>query len=806
VEELANPITPALAAGAGVAAAGGSIVDPLLITAVLAVNALIGGVQRVGAHKALRTLGRSSAARVRVRRGESEVEHRPDELVEGEVIRLQSGDAIPADSRVLSGHDLEVDESPLTGESVPVAKSARATGARALADRHSMLYEGTVVAAGRAEAVVVATGDRTEVGRTLYQQGEQAPPTGVEVRLRRLTARVLPFSIGAGVALIAVDLVRRQPAAVALNRAVSLAVAAVPEGLPFVATVAELAAARRLSARGALVRNPSTIEALGRVNVLCFDKTGTLTEGRISLRQVSDGTDTAAVDQPLPPHLQDVVAAAVRASPFGADPHHVTHQTDQAVLRGARELGISAENGHAFVEILDELPFESHRGYHATLWRGRSGTRVSVKGAPEVVLPLCRTRRRYGSEAVPLDDRTRAEIDAEVDRLARQGHRVLAVAQRRLEDRTRLTEADIEDLEFRGLIALVDPVRPTAAHSVATLRAAGIQIVMITGDHPSTAQSIAAELDLLDGRVVLTGAELDELTDAELTQKLPRTAVFARAVPAQKARIVRLFQQDGLAVAVTGDGTNDAPAIRLADVGIALGTRATTGAREAADLVVTDDRIETVTDAIVEGRGMWSSVRDALSILLGGNLGEVAYTLATGVIGGSGALNARQLLLINMLTDVLPAMAVAVRPPPDATPEQLLAEGPERSLGASLTRDFQVRAVITAASAGVAWLLARPVSTPRQASTTGLVALVGGQLGQTLAVRGRTPLVAAAVVGSMALLGIAVQVPGLSRAVGSSPLLPHQWAIALTATAAASVAQLLAERALRTAGGPTRQS
>jgi cation-transporting ATPase I len=231
-------------------------------------------------------------------------------------------------------------------------------------------------------------------------------------------------------------------------------------------------------------------------------------------------------------------------------------------------------------------------------------------------------------------------------------------------------------------------------------------------------------------------------------------------------------------------------------VGIALGARATAAAREAADVVVTDDRIETITDAIVEGRGMWTSVRDALSILLGGNLGEIAYTLATGIAGSNSGLNARQLLLINLLTDVLPAMAVAVRPPADATPEQLLAEGPEQSLGGALTRDIQVRAAITATSAGIAWLLARPASTAGQASTTGLVALVGAQLGQTLAVRGRTPLVAVAVAGSMVLLAVAVQVPGLSRVVGSQPLLPHQWAIALTAAVGATAAQLLAQRLL----------
>jgi cation-transporting ATPase I len=342
----------------------------------------------------------------------------------------------------------------------------------------------------------------------------------------------------------------------------------------------------------------------------------------------------------------------------------------------------------------------------------------------------------------------------------------------------------------------VDPVRPTAAEAVATLRAAGVDVVMITGDHPSTAGSIAAELDALNGRRVLTGVELDDLSDDELADILPRTAVYARVTPAQKARIVRQLQETGAAVAVTGDGTNDAPAIRLADVGIALGARATPAAREAADVVVTDDRIETITDAIVEGRAMWSSVREALSILLGGNLGEIVYTLGTGLVGGA-TLNARQLLLVNLLTDVLPAMAVAVRPPPDVTADQLLAEGPERSLGTSLTRDIQLRAATTATAAGAAWLLARPVSTPGQASTTGLVALVGAQLAQTMAVRGRTPLVAAAAAGSFVLLALAVQVPGISHVVGSRPLLPHQWGIALAAAAAATAAQLLGQSLLR---------
>jgi cation-transporting ATPase I len=798
LQELANPLTPALAGGAAVSAAAGSLIDPLLIATVLVLNGLIGGAQRVRAQHSLGALRQATATLVRVRRRERHTELPAEDLVEGEVIALHAGDAVPADCRVLVEHDLEIDESTLTGESLPVSKTPRATTAGSIAERDSMLYEGTVVASGRTEAVVVATGERTEAGRARQQTTQTAPVTGVQMRLRKLTARILPLSVGAGVGLLAVDVLRRRPVSVALSRAVSLSVAAVPEGLPFVATVAELAAARRLSARGALVRNPSTIEALGRVEVLCFDKTGTLTEGRISLREISDGARTTRLDQPLPDGLADVLALAARACPFHLPSSQVPHQTDRAVLRGAQAVGLFPDPAH--VEHLAELPFESRRGYHATAWRDATarraptGTRLAVKGAPEVVLPLCRRWRRPSATS-PLAEDEREHLLAEVHRLARQGHRVLAVAETTLppvsETASDLSEASVADLDFRGLIALVDPVRSTAAHAVGTLRAAGVRVMMLTGDHPSTAKSIAAELDALNGRQVLTGAELDELTDDQLCARLADTAVFARVTPAHKARIVRLLQAVGTTVAVTGDGTNDAPAIRAADVGIALGARATPAARECADIVITDGRIETITDALVEGRAMWSSVRDALSILLGGNLGEIAYTLGTGLTNGAAALNARQLLLINLLTDVLPAMAVAVRPPPGISPAQLLAEGPEASLASALTRDIATRAAITAAAAGLAWTTARPVSTPGQASTTGLVALVGAQLGQTLAVRGRTPLVTAAALGSLAVLITTVQTPGLSHLVGSRPLLPHQWAIALTATAAATVTQLL---------------
>ncbi|MFC9908584.1 HAD-IC family P-type ATPase [Streptomyces sp. NPDC127197] len=798
-EELANPLTPVLAIGGGISAALGSVLDAVLIGGVLGVDALVGGVQRQQADEAAERLVEATSARVRVRRpGRAEaVEAAGEHLVRGDVIELRAGDAVPADCRVVRAQGLEVDESSLTGESLPVVKSAAPTAARTVADRTSMLYQGTTVAAGQALAVVVATGAATEAGSAAEAGPEGGPPeSGVERRLKALGRWFLPLSIAAGVVLFAVDLLRRRPAGAALGSAVSLCVAAVPEGLPFVATVAELAAARRLSTRDTLVRSASTIEALGRTDVLCFDKTGTLTEGRISLQQVSDALERRPPDR-LTPALRRIVATAALAGPRGPAAT-LAHPTDRAIAAGAELLGASPERaaglGSDAWEQLAELPFEPGRGFHAVLGRTDSEARLAVKGAPEVVLARCDRIRRGTAEPYatePFGDLLREEIEAEIDRLARRGLRVLAVAEHVLpagapqEGPAELGDEDVDGLCLLGLLGLADPVRATAAESVDRLSRAGVRIVMLTGDHPSTAAAIARELRPEEEPRLMTGAELDALDDDALARTLPDITVFARVTPAHKVRIVTALRSAGRIVAVTGDGANDAPAIRIADVGIALGSRATPAARAAADVVVTDDRIETIVDAFVEGRAMWASVRKALGILLGGNLGEIVFTLATTLLTGRSALNARQLLLVNLLTDMLPAMAIAARPPADHA-GRLLAEGPEASLGRALTRHIRLRAVLTTAAATVAWVLARATGTRGHADTVALVALVTSQLLQTLADAGRDPVVAAAVAGSLAVLGVVVSVPGLSHFFGSRPLGPVGWTIAL-ASAAGSV-------------------
>jgi cation-transporting ATPase I len=767
VEELDNPLTPALAAGAGVSAVVGSVTDAALIGTVLGVNALMSGIQRVGADRALKQLVDLSAVRVKLRRPDvdgDETRATADELVPGDVVMLSAGDAVPADCRLLSGKGLEIDESSLTGESQLVTKSPRPSMSKDVADRTSMLYEGTVVAAGEATAVVVATGDRTEIGRSV-QLADGAPPGGVESRLQALTQVTLPVALAAGAGLFLSDLVRGRSVARALGPAVSLAVAAVPEGLPFVATAAELATARRMSRRGALVRNPATIEGLGRIDILCFDKTGTLTRGRLRLRQVSDGVSTTPIKKDLPPLRRVIVAAALRASPEQVG-GQLPHPTDRSIMRAVRELGMETSEGFTSWERVEELPFEPGRGYHAVLGRTPEGQILSVKGAPEILLPRCGTWAR-DEGTVKFDEEAQEKIEQEVDRLAR--------------------------LCFLGLLCIADPVRPTAAEAVQRLRNAGVDVMMITGDHPTTAEAIAAELQLLNGKI-MTGADLDALSDEDLPDALAHVSVFARVSPVQKARVVQGLRAAGRVVAVTGDGANDAPAIRLADVGIALGKRATPAARETADVVITDDRIETITDAIADCRAMWRSTRDAVAVLLGGNLGEIAFTVGTGLVSGRSPLNVRQLLLVNLLTDMLPAVALAARPPSGVTHEELLAEGPDRSLGAVLTRDIVVRAGTTAGAAMTAWLLGRMSGTRAQADTVGLVALVATQLAQTIAAGGRDPLVLGSGVASLAALGVIVQVPGLSHFFGSRPLLPHGWLIAMGCAGVYALAAVLVTR------------
>jgi len=723
-------------------------------------------------------------------------------LMLGHIIDLRPGDVVPADARLGSETDLEVDEATLTGESVAVPKQVQATPGAELADRACMVYEGTTVLAGHGRAVVVAVGAATEAGRALTLASRAGAPAGMQARLEELTRRGLPVTLLGGGAVTAMAVLRGQPLPEAVGSGVSVAVAAVPEGLPLVATVAQLAAAQRLSQRGILVRSARTVEALGRVDTVCFDKTGTLTEGRLNLVRVAGMDDDWA---PGAPEGTRVLREAARACPQPVAGEPVVHATDQAVLDAAR--AVFGPEAHDGWQEIAEVPFQSERGFSAALGRTERKTRLVVKGATEVLLPRC-SHERDDTGKRPLDRAGRERATATVHRLAAQGLRVLAVARRNVADVLvdgAVPEDPAElagDLTLLGFVALADVARPQAAPTIAALHDAGIATVMITGDHPVTARAIATGLGIPADEVV-TGPELAGLDEQSRTAVVARASVFARVSPEQKLRIVAGLQSAGRVVAMTGDGANDAAAIRLADVGIGMAARGSTSARTAADLVLTTPDVSLILDALVEGRSMWRRVRDAVAILIGGNAGEVAFTLVGTALAGRAPIGTRQFLLVNMLTDLFPAMAVALAPTPDDDEERrsVLAAGIP-SLGAPLLRDIGVRGAATSTGALAAWLIGTFTGTRRRASTIALAALVGTQLGQTLVVGGRDPLVIGTALGSAAALAAIIQLPGVSQFFGCTPLGPLAWGTVLGCAASATAASVLVAPRLMLAGPP----
>ncbi|WP_106276346.1 HAD-IC family P-type ATPase [Geodermatophilus tzadiensis] len=767
--ELTDPLTPVLGAGAGATAVLGESADAVLVGSVTVGNALLGALQRVRAETALESLLLEQDVRVRRERDGGVEEVPAGELRVGDVVVVSSGDVVAADARLLAAEDLEVDESSLTGESLAVAKSVAATPGADVADRRCVLFDGTTVVAGSGRAVVVAVGSATQAGRATRAAGSGPPPAGVQSRLAELTRSVLPLTLAGGAAVTALGVLWRRPLREAVGAGVAVAVAAVPEGLPLVATVAQQAAARRLSGRGAVVRSARVLEALGRVDTVCFDKTGTLTENRLQVVRLlpldGDGAEEDA--------LLGLAAAAVGAGDDEA------HETDRAVVTAARDRGVAADEAPEA-----SVPFATGRGFSAAL----RGGRLVVKGAPEVVLRRC---------AEPGD------AAARVQELACAGLRVLAVADRAVDGRPDDLEAAAEELTLRGLVGLADTVRPSSAAAVEQLRAAGVRVLVATGDHPETAAAIAAQAGVPGADRVVTGAQLARASEAERARLVADAAVFARLSPEQKVLLVGALRRAGATLAMTGDGVNDAAAIRLADVGVGVAGAESPAARSAADLVVTDADLTRLVDAVAEGRALWSRVRDAVAILVGGNAGEVGFTVLGTAFGGRSPLGTRQLLLVNLLTDMFPALAVAVAAPRTAAPssdggplaghplQAVLAAGPQRGFTASVRELVAVRGVATAAGATGAWATGR-LAGRRHAGTMGLAALIATQLGQTAWSGRRSPLVLATAAGSLLALAAVVQTPGVSRFFGCRPLDPLSWLLVLAWAAAGTAgAELL---------------
>ena len=686
LRQLAEPVVWLLLAAGGVALLLQKWTDFTAIAAIVLLNALLGFFQQRKAESALAALRRMSSPNAKViRSGRPRVVPAAD-LVPGDRVELEAGDRVPADVRLVRGFGFRTTEAALTGESTPTDKDPAAVLAddAPLGDRRNMAYLGTAVAGGKASGVVVATGMGTELGRIAGMlKGQPAEMTPLQKRLARLGKHLVLLCLALVTVIAALQLARGDGLLDTLRLAVSLAVAAVPEGLPAVVTITLALGLQRMVGRNALIRRLASVETLGSVTVICSDKTGTLTRNEMTVREVfaggrrfdvggagyapdggfaADGTPVAVSRES---DLLKAVAVGVwcnhaRVVPADGGWQAIGDPTEAALVVAGRKAGLAAEAaGH---EAVGEVPFDSDRRAMTVVVRGPGGCTAYTKGAPEVVLGKC-VGVRWNGQVIPMADAHRAAIQAAAGEMAGRALRVIALAYR--DDADPADGEGVErDLVFAGLAGMIDPPREEAREAVGRCKAAGVRPVMITGDHPDTALAIARELGIAgpDDRVV-TGKQLEDTADADLRRVAAATAVYARVTAEHKLRIVRALKANGQVVAMTGDGVNDAPAVKAADIGVAMGVTGTDVTKEASAMVLTDDNFASIVNAVEEGRGIYDNIQKFVMYLLAGNAGKLLVVFAAFLFGWPVPLLAVQILWLNLVTDGLAALALGMEKP-----------------------------------------------------------------------------------------------------------------------------------------------
>ncbi|NOT55449.1 MAG: cation-translocating P-type ATPase [Deltaproteobacteria bacterium] len=695
VSQFRSLVIWVLIGAAVVSAVLGEFVDGIAIIAIVLLNALIGFFQEYRAERAAAALARLTAPRAKVVRGGQAAVIAASEVVPGDLLLLDAGDLVAADARLLEASALRVNEAPLTGESQPVGKQTGTCVAdTSLADQTNMIFLGTSIVGGSGRALVVATGMATEVGHiAALLHAATSDETPLQKRLDLVARRLLWACLGIVILVFVLGLLRGIAVFDLFLGAVSLAVAAIPEGLPAVVTVALALGMQRMARCNALVRRLPAVETLGCAQVICSDKTGTLTVGEMTARKLVtnsclfsatgegymtegaffvDGVERTVVNDAL---LRELLYGAVACNDAelvqrDGRPVIVGDPTEGALLVAAAKGGLL--RGHVESEIprLYTLPFDSDRKRMTVIRRRNGQPWAFVKGAPEVILARC-THIRTDTGTAVLTDSDRARMLQANAMMASEALRVLAVAERVIatfsppRERNEIISTDTieQGLTLLGLIGLQDPPRAEARDAIMRCKRAGIRTVMITGDHPDTARAIARELGMLDrGDDVVTGAELAGLSDEALGRRVRRIAVYARVTAEHKLRIVRAWKAQGVVVAMTGDGVNDAPALKEASIGVAMGISGTEVTKEAADLIIADDNFASIVAAVEEGRGIYDNIAKTLAYLLAGNAGELAVMLIAALVGWPLPLLPIQLLWINLVTDGLPALALATDP------------------------------------------------------------------------------------------------------------------------------------------------
>lgn len=689
-EQFADLLVIILIIAAIISALTGGLEGTIVILAVLILNAILGTVQHFKAQKSLDSLKAMAAPNARVIRDGQKMEVPAAELVPGDILLLEAGDVTAADGRVLQNFSLQVSESALTGESENVNKidTPIDQDELPLGDRLNMVYSSSLVSYGRAVVLVTGTGMQTEIGKIAdLMESAQEKATPLQRSLDDFSKKLSIIIMVICAIVFGLGVWRNMGLAESLMFAVALAVAAIPEALSSIVTIGLAIGTQKMAKENAIIKNLRAVEGLGCVSVICSDKTGTLTQNRMTVKKayangkVWEPEEAKGNDKAVNGLVAESVLCndgAINGETAVGDP------TETALLSFCRTIGGDENKVREEFPRLQEIPFDSDRKLMSTLHFRNERYEMLIKGAPDVLLARCTSVEQNG-EVLPLTDEIRSAIVDQNRDFSSQGLRVLAFAKKVLSENRPLTLEDENDLIFTGLIAMMDPPRVESAPAVADCRRAGIRPVMITGDHKITASAIAREIGILqDGDRAVEGSELEKMTDEELRNEVEHISVYARVSPEHKIRIVRAWQDRGHVAAMTGDGVNDAPALKQADIGIAMGITGTEVSKDAASMILTDDNFATIVKAVANGRNVYTNIKNSIQFLLSGNLAGILVVMITSLFGLPLPFTAVQLLFINLLTDSLPALAVNMEKPTG----DLLNQKPRSPKEGILTKDF----------------------------------------------------------------------------------------------------------------------
>lgn len=683
LEQLNDPLIFILFVATAVSMFLGEMGDAAIIVTVIAVNAFVGVVQEGKARKAIEALKKLTSPHAIVKRGGRQMEIAAEELVPGDLVCLEAGRQVPADLRLSKTVSLKIEESALTGESVPTDKDAGylAGGKADIGDCKNMAYMSTNVTYGRGEGIVVATGMETQIGHIAGMISETKEElTPLQKRLADMGKVLSGVAVFICVFLFVVAVLQKRDVGDMLLTAISLAVAAVPEGLPAIVTIVLALSVSRMVKVNTIIRKLPSVETLGAVNVVCSDKTGTLTQNKMTVRKCyANGKIFSAEALDADRQRELLLGCTLCNDAVIAGENRIGDPTELALLDLAGRYGMERERLEREFTRIDEKAFDSHRKMMTTLHKGRNGRVSYTKGSTEEILKRSKHLLFHGNKQ-PMTESMKKDILNAAGKLAEEALRVLAVAMR-----ADAASPEETELTFIGLVGMIDPARPEAAEAVAAFKAAGVDTVMITGDHVDTALAIAKELGIASNRgETLSGSELERLGETEFEEKAGKIKVYARVSPEHKVKIVNALKKKGRIVAMTGDGVNDAPSLKAADIGIAMGMNGTDVAKNASDMILTDDNFATIRKAIEEGRGIYENIRKAILFLLSSNFGEIITMLAAILAGLPSPLKASHILWINLITDSFPALALGVdendgrelmRQKPRKSDENLFAHG-----------------------------------------------------------------------------------------------------------------------------------